>query len=119
MSKSNSHINRGFKFEATELTRVDELVRSRIELKTFSDNFLNEFANCIEEDDRPEGFGGVVHFFVGFRDDDHSGSLEMQRPISYFNTCISNVDDKIETIIIFENNLQVAPRHLFPFLYVE
>ena len=77
MSKSNSCINHGFEFEATELTRVDELIRRHIELKMFTDDFLNEFANCIEEDNRPEGFGGIIHLFVGFGDDDHSGSLEM------------------------------------------
>jgi len=91
---------------------VDELVQHHIELKTFTNDFLNEFANCIEEDNRPEGFERIIHLFVGFGDDDCSGSLKMQRPISYFNTCISDVDDKIETIIIFENNLQMTPRQL-------
>jgi len=81
-------------------------------LKTFTNDFLNEFANHIEEYNRPEGFGEIIRLFVGFRNDDHSGSLEMQRPISYFNTYISDVNDKIETIIIFENNLQMTPQQL-------
>ena len=108
MDKSNSHINHGFKFETTKLTRVDKIVGSCIELKIFSDYFLNELANCIEEDDRPEGFRRVIQFFVRFRNDDHSRSFEIQRPIFYFNICISDADDKIKIIIIFENNLQVA-----------
>jgi len=77
VSKSNSCINHEFEFEATKLTRVDELVQCHIELKTFTNDFLNEFANCIEEDNRPKGFWGIIYLFVGFGDDDYSGSLEM------------------------------------------
>jgi len=77
VSKSNFCINRGFEFEATKLTRVDELVQCHIELKTFTNDFLNEFANRIEEDNRPKGFGEIIHLFVGFGDDDCSRSLEM------------------------------------------
>ena len=33
----------------------------------------------------------------------------MQRPISYFDISISNADNNIEIIIIFENSFKVTP----------
>jgi len=60
VGKSYSCINHRFKFETTELTRVDKIVQSHIELKMFSDYFLNKLANCIEENNRPEGFGRAI-----------------------------------------------------------
>ena len=112
VGKSNSHINRRFKLETTELTRMDKIIWSHIELEAFSDDFLNELVNCIEKDDRPKDFERVIWFLVGFRNYNCSGSFEMWGPISYFNISISDVNDKIETIVIFENNLQVAPWQL-------
>ena len=112
VGKSDSCINRRFKLETTELTRMDKIIWSHIELEAFSDDFLNKFAGCIEEDDRPKGFGRVIWFLVGFRDYNYSRSFEMQGPISYFNTNISNADNDIEIIIIFENSFQVTPWQL-------
>ena len=91
---------------------MDKIVWSCIELEVFSDDFLNELADCIEEDNRPKGFGRIVWFLVGFRDYDHSKSFEMQGLISYFDTSISNANNDIETIIIFENSFQVTPWQL-------
>ena len=112
VGKSNSHINHRFKLEATELTRMDKIVWNCIKLEAFSDDFLNELANCIEEDNRPKGFERVVWFLVRFRNYDHSGSFEMQGPISYFDISISNANNDIEIIIIFENSFQLTLQQL-------
>ena len=108
VGKSNSCINHRFKLETTELTRMNKIIWSHIELEVFSNDFLNELADCIDEYDKPKGFGRVILFLVGFRDYDHSGFFEMWGPIFYFDTSISDADNDIETIIIFENSFQVT-----------
>ena len=91
---------------------MDKIIGSHIKLETFFNDFLNELANCIEKYDRPECFGRVIQFLVGFWDNDHSRSFEMRRLISYFDTSVSNADNEIETVIIFENDLQMTLRQL-------
>jgi len=50
MGKSDTCINSRFEFETAELTKVDEVIRCHIELKSFSNNFLDEFAHSVEKD---------------------------------------------------------------------
>ena len=82
VSECNTHIYHWFEFETTKLTRVDEVIWCCVELKSFSDYLLNEFANCVEKGNRPEQFRRIIWFLVQFKNDNRSGSFEMWRPIS-------------------------------------
>jgi len=41
-----------------------------VELESGADDLFYEFACCIEQDNRSEGFGRVVGLLVGFGDND-------------------------------------------------
>ena len=43
-----------------------------MELKSFTDNFFNDFADYIEKENGSERFKRVIQLFVGFRYDDGS-----------------------------------------------
>jgi len=49
IGKSDTRINSRFEFETTKLTRVDEVIHYYIELKSFSNNFLDELAHSVEK----------------------------------------------------------------------
>ena len=49
--KDDSSISHRLLFQTTQLTRMNEVIRNRLELKSFTNDFLNEFAYCIEEND--------------------------------------------------------------------
>ena len=66
-----------------------------MKLKTFTNDFLNEFANCIEENNRFKSLRKVIQFFVRFRNNDYSRLFEMQRLIIYFNTSVSNANNDV------------------------
>ena len=48
-----------------------------IKLKSFTNTFLNEFTDYVEEDNGSERFRRVIWFFVGFRYDNRSWYFEM------------------------------------------
>ena len=48
-----------------------------IKLKSFTNTFLNEFTDYVEEDNGSERFRRVIWFFVGFRYDNGSWYFEM------------------------------------------
>ena len=56
---------------------MNEIVWDLIELKSFTDNFLNEFTNCIEKDNRSERFKRLIWLFVEFRYDNGSWYFKM------------------------------------------
>ena len=49
MSKSDTCINNRFKFKTAKLTKINEVIYYYIELKSFSDNFLNKFTHSIKK----------------------------------------------------------------------
>ena len=53
-----------------------------MELKTLSDDFLNEFTYSIEKDDGSERFWGVVQFLIGFGNNYGCRSFEVGRLIT-------------------------------------
>ena len=57
IGKSNTCIYSGLEFETTKLTRMNKFIWSCIELKSFSNDFLNKLAYYIEKDNWPEYFG--------------------------------------------------------------
>jgi len=57
MDKNNAHIYSRLEFETTKLTRMNKFIWSCIELKSFSNDFLNKLAYCIEKDNWSEYFG--------------------------------------------------------------
>jgi len=50
---------------------MNEIVFDDMELESFGDHLLNEFANSVEEDNGAERFGVVISRFVWLRDDYH------------------------------------------------
>ena len=49
-----------------------------MELKSFTDNFLNEFTNYIKEDNKSKWFWRIIGLFVGFRDNNRCQYFEVQ-----------------------------------------
>ena len=50
---------------------MNEIVFDNMELETFSNHLLNEFANSVEENDGAEVFGAVISQFIWLVDDNH------------------------------------------------
>ena len=80
--ESNSSINCQTLFKSTQLTQINEIVWDQIELKSFTNNFLNEFTDHIEKDNGSERFGRVIWLFVRFRYDNGSWCFEIWCPIA-------------------------------------
>jgi len=55
--------------------------------------FSIDFFQSIEEDNRMKHLGRVVQCFVGLWNDNWSGHLEMQWPVTKIDACISDVDN--------------------------
>jgi len=80
---------------------MNEVIFDNMELESFSNHLLNEFAESVEEDDGTERFGVVVSRLVWLRNDYHRGSLEVIGPVSQVDACIRNVDDVRKAYILF------------------
>ena len=80
---------------------MNKVVFDDMELESFSNHLLNEFAESVEEDDGTERFGVVVSQLVWLRNDYHRGSLEVIGPVSQVDACICNVDDVRKAYILF------------------
>ena len=51
------------------MTRVNEIVFDDVELETFSNRLLDEFANSVEEDDGVKRFGAVISRLIWLEND--------------------------------------------------
>ena len=51
------------------MTGVNEIIFDDVELETFSDHLLDEFANSVKEDDGMEGFGAVISQLIWLGND--------------------------------------------------
>ena len=80
---------------------MNEVIFDNVELESFGDHLLDEFAKSVEEDDGAERFGVVVSWLVWLRNDYYRGSLEVIRPVSQVDAHICNVDDVRKTYILF------------------
>ena len=80
---------------------MNEVIFDDMELESFSDHLLDEFAESVEEDNRTERFGVVVSQLVWLRNDYCRGSLEVIMPVSQVNAHIRNVDDVRKAYILF------------------
>ena len=60
ISKGNSYIWSGFKFEITELALVNEIVRHHMELESFTNDFFDKFTQSVEKNYRSKHFRRVV-----------------------------------------------------------
>ena len=80
---------------------MNEVIFDDMELESFSNYLLNEFAEGVEEDDRTERFGVVVSWLVWLRNDYCRGLLEVIRPVSQVDAHICNVDDVRKAYVLF------------------
>jgi len=80
---------------------MNEVVFDDMELESFSNHLLDEFAESVEEDDGMERFGVVVSRLVWLRNDYCRGSLEVIGPVSQVDAHIRNVDDVRKAYILF------------------
>ena len=69
-------------FESTQLTLVDEIIQNRMKLKMFTNDFLNELSQGVEENNGPEWFWEIIWLFIGFWNDDSHRSFEMRGPVT-------------------------------------
>jgi len=83
------------------LTGINEVIFDDMELESFSDHLLNEFAKSVEEDDGMERFKVIVSRLVWLRNDYYRGSLEVIGPVSQVDSRICNVDDVRKAYILF------------------
>ena len=88
---------------------MDEIVGSDRELKSFSDDFLNEFAQGIKEDNGAKGLWIIVRWFVWFRYDNCGRCFEIIRPVSKIDTGISDIYDVGKTGIVLDNVFPMTP----------
>ena len=86
MEKSEASIQTGRVGSPTELDCWDEVVGNDFMLKVFSNGFLQKFAHCLQQRDRPMGFGRRVVRFVGPGDDDYCGRLPASEVIAKSDT---------------------------------
>ena len=47
MGKCNTHISCGFELETAKLTVVNRIISNHMKLDSVTDNFFNEFSQCI------------------------------------------------------------------------
>jgi len=47
VGERNAHIRSKFKLKTTKLALIDEVVRDHVELKFITDNFFDEFTQCV------------------------------------------------------------------------
>jgi len=80
---------------------MNEVVFDDMELESFSNHLLDEFAESVEEDDGMERFGIVVSWLVWLRNDYCRGSLEVIGPVFQVDAHIRNVDDVRKAYILF------------------
>jgi len=80
---------------------MNEVVFDNVELESFSNYLLNEFAESVEKNNGMERFGIVVSWLVWLRNNYHRGSLEMIRPVSQVDACICNVDNVRKAYVLF------------------
>jgi len=77
------------------------VIFNNMELESFSNHLLNEFAKSVEEDDGTERFGVVISWLVWLRNDYRRRSLEVIRLVSQVDACICDVDDVRKAYILF------------------
>jgi len=87
---------------------MNKIIQGDLELKSFTDDFLDQFANCIEQNDRPKWLERAVQRFIRFWNYNYCWSFEVGQPITYVHAHISNPDDIIQAISIFEDDLEVT-----------
>ena len=51
VGKHNVHIRSRFELETTKLALMNEVVRDHVELKSITDNFFDEFTQCVQQHD--------------------------------------------------------------------
>ena len=51
------------------MTGMNEIIFDDVELESFGNHLLDEFADSVEEDNRAERFGIVVSWLIWLRDD--------------------------------------------------
>ena len=78
VSKSDFSISCRSMLKFTKLALVDEVVWDHMELETITNDFLNKFSQCIEEDNESEGLRHIVWFFIGFWNNDSCGGFEVR-----------------------------------------
>ena len=68
--KKNTHIYSQALFETAQLVRVDKICCCVLILKSFTNDFFNEFSQIVKENDWIEHFWRVISYFIGFGNDD-------------------------------------------------
>jgi len=72
---------------------VNEIIFDDMELETFSNRLLDEFANSVKEDDGMEGFGAVISQLIWLGNDNRGGMFEVIGPVSQVDARIYNVNN--------------------------
>ena len=80
---------------------MNEVIFDNMELESFSDHLLDEFAESVEKDDGMKIFGIVISQLVWLRNDYCRRSLEVIRPVFQVDICIRNVNDVRKAYILF------------------
>lgn len=91
---------------------MNEIIPNNVKLKSFSDNFLNEFTKSVEENYRLKRLGMVIGHFVWLRYNYSRGSFEMVGPMSKVNAHISYIDEVVEAGVFLENGFEMTLQEL-------
>ena len=109
MSKSDSYIHGRSLFETSKLTRINEVIRDYMELKSFPNHLFKELSNCIEKNYGAIQFGRVKHGLIRLRNTNCGRSLEMRWPMFQIYTSVSNINEFANAIFTSDNRLQITP----------
>ena len=88
---------------------MNEIVPSDMKLKSFGNDFLDQFTESVEENNQSEGLGMIVRWFIWLQDDNCGGQFEMCGLMAEENVCIGYIDEVIETVILFQDRLEMTP----------
>ena len=61
---------------------MNEVISYDVELESFGDDFLDKFANSVEENDGAKGFGVIVCRLIWLGYNYYGGMLEVAGPVS-------------------------------------
>jgi len=75
--------------QSTQLIWMDEVFWNSLELKSFTNNFLNEFTKCVQKNNRSKHFRRVVRNLIGLRNDNRWQYFKIWWLISLSQTSFS------------------------------
>jgi len=91
---------------------VNKVRRDRLNLESFTNNFLNKLSKYIVENDKSKSPCRIISCFIWFGNNNESGHLKVWWPKSKIDTHISNIDKIQDIFVVSYQNFKKVLRNV-------